>query len=193
MMHTSGGGVRISGPECIEDEPQSADTMTSTSSSVPPKKRCKPAISEVPPAISSEGLEPDPNSKANARVKTPQTSTEGVLKVVSASSRDHSRSLKKRPQAHEMPLKASKLKKLQSHPKTPSATTSALKSPRKVKAETNGILTTLNPKKHDVRRGSAVISEFRDGYFYSAIVEEAQGHSSFLVAWDDGDPASWVG
>lgn len=48
-----------------------------------------------------------------------------------------------------------------------------------------------NQRKPSLRRGSAVIARFHDGYFYSAIVEQMQA-SSFLVAWEDGDPSSWV-
>lgn len=33
---------------------------------------------------------------------------------------------------------------------------------------------------------------FRDGYYYSGVIEETRGVESVKVAWDDGDTPSWV-
>ena len=48
------------------------------------------------------------------------------------------------------------------------------------------------PKPMVVKLGSAVIAKFNDGYYYHGIVEDMQGSSRFFIAWDDGDPTSWV-
>ena len=48
------------------------------------------------------------------------------------------------------------------------------------------------PKPMVVKLGSAVIAKFNDGYYYHGIVEDMQGSSRFFIAWDDGDPPSWV-
>ncbi len=48
------------------------------------------------------------------------------------------------------------------------------------------------PKPMVVKLGSAVIAKFNDGYYYHGIVEDMKGSSRFFIAWDDGDPTSWV-
>ena len=43
-----------------------------------------------------------------------------------------------------------------------------------------------------LKAGTAVIAKFHDGYYYTGIVEDMEAQTRFLIAWDDGDPASWV-
>ena len=43
-----------------------------------------------------------------------------------------------------------------------------------------------------LKAGTAVIAKFHDGYYYTGIVEAMEAQTRFLIAWDDGDPASWV-
>ena len=49
-----------------------------------------------------------------------------------------------------------------------------------------------------VKAGSAVLALFHDGYYYTGVVEAIKeaptpAKCQFKIAWDDGDPASWVG
>lgn len=48
------------------------------------------------------------------------------------------------------------------------------------------------PKPAVVKPGSAVLAKFNDGYYYHGIVEDMEGRTRFFIAWEDGDPTSWV-
>ena len=162
-----------------------AEPTPPSSASVPPKKRQKTALLAPAPA-------PSESVPCEAELVAPASQPPKPKPKARPAARLADDGPKLSKAVQQAAAKPSKLPKLQKQPST-QVLPRELKSPKATKADDlKAMLTTPNRKKHSIRRGSSVISEFGDGYFYSAMVEEAQGHSSFLVAWDDGDPSSWV-
>ena len=178
-LDTNGAALLVAEglPEWSQEEPKEE---LPPASSVPPKKRQKSAILPAPTKEESDngdGIEDEDEELLVEKATT--------AKVAKAKA--------KAPKPKTAPKPAAKpAKPVKATPKpTRSAVAAALQESEEIESAAPD-QSVDNPKLLQVRRGSAVLAEFHDGYYYSAVVEEAQGHSSFLVAWDDGDEPSWV-